>query len=540
MNNDGHEEYTHQSLREQPGPSFGDQRRMVEDNVGKRGRTDRRDTPTMATLAEKSPQDFQYMAEKLEEMGGDFFRYVTGKDIKTTSRYLSDVILVRDDRQLSKCLDVLRDYGRSRRNGLFGYAAEGDHIHVIHDCAYSGGHCRDVWRSQVEPYGDLRPARRYNKPIWKFNRVDWYDVFVYFFVQKRGNSEIWIRGESGQVPSDTERLRWTGELEKRGSLVRCGDSSSDDECERQSYKRSRRSIGNPSDNEVYGKKAYSAGKFSYIKSKTKALLLKYYCSPVSAVRDISEFRSDDVLSDPKNKDYIQAAFDDFGRDINEYSLRDIYNVLQNASPLFFTSMNYDTRENSLEIVDELIRYQCQDDDELISIFLSSVVDIIDKRLPKCNALSIFSPPSAGKNFFIDMILAILLNYGQLGQANKHNVFAFQEAPNKRILIWNEPNYESCLTDTLKMMMAGDPFTVRVKHAMDTHVKRTPVFILTNNYVPFLCDSAFADRIVQFRWNAAPFLKDYEMKPYPMCFFDLLNKYKIQYYAYVLFIQQVKL
>lgn len=529
MNNDGYEANTHQPLREQQGSSFSDERRMVEDNPGKRDRANRRDTPTMASLAEKSPQDFQHMAEKLEEMGSDFFRYVTGKDIKTTSRYLSDVILVRDDRQLSKCMDVLREYGRCRRNGLFGYVAEGDHIHVIHDCAYSGGHCRDVWRSQVEPYGDLRPARRYNKPIWKFNRVDWYDVFVYFFVQKRGDAEIWIRGESGQVPSDFERVRWTGELEKRGSMVRCGDSSSDDECERQSYKRSRRSTGNTPDNEIYGKKAYSAGKFSYIKSKTKALLLKYYCSPVSAVRDISEFRSDDVLSDPKNKDYIQAAFDDFGRDINEYTLRDIYNVLQNATPLFFTSMNYDTRENSLEIVDELIRFQCQEDDELIAIFLNSVVDIIDKRLSKCNALSIYSPPSAGKNFFVDMILAILLNYGQLGQANKHNVFAFQEAPNKRVLIWNEPNYESCLTDTLKMMMAGDPFTVRVKHAMDTHVKRTPVFILTNNYVPFLCDSAFADRIVQFRWNAAPFLKEYEMKPYPMCFFDLLNKYNIKYY-----------
>ena len=65
MNNDGHEEYTHQSLREQQGPSSSDQRRMVEDNTGKRNRANRRDTPTMATLAEKSPQDFQYMAEKL-------------------------------------------------------------------------------------------------------------------------------------------------------------------------------------------------------------------------------------------------------------------------------------------------------------------------------------------------------------------------------------------------------------------------------------------------------------------------------------------
>ena len=127
-----------------------------------------------------------------------------------------------------------------------------------------------------------------------------------------------------------------------------------------------------------------------------------------------------------------------------------------------------------------------------------------------------------------MIFAICLNYGQLGQANRHNVFAFQEAPNKRILVWNEPNYESSLTDTIKMMMGGDPYTVRVKHSMDTHVRRTPVIILTNNEVPFLAEKAFADRIVKFKWLAAPFLKDVEFKPYPMAFFDLLMKYNINF------------
>lgn len=79
-----------------------------------------------------------------------------------------------------------------------------------------------------------------------------------------------------------------------------------------------------------------------------------------------------------------------------------------------------------------------------------------------------------------------------------------------------------------MMFGGDPYTVRVKNRMDAHVKRTPVIILTNNTVPFMYETAFADRIIQYKWNVAPFLKDYELKPHPMTFFLLLSKYNITF------------
>lgn len=115
-----------------------------------------------------------------------------------------------------------------------------------------------------------------------------------------------------------------------------------------------------------------------------------------------------------------------------------------------------------------------------------------------------------------------------GMANRHNTFAFQEAPNKRLLLWNEPNYESALTDTLKMMFAGDPFNVRVKHQSDTPVTRTPVIVLTNNVVPFMSDPAFNDRIKKYKWKAAQFLKQIDYKPIPIALFHVLDKYEIIY------------
>nr|QVW56790.1 MAG: non-structural protein 1 [Phylloscopus inornatus ambidensovirus] len=498
------------------------------DNGGDSGESRFGGFNSLNRLAEKCPEVYANVVKEVEKVGSHFLDYVGGKDIKVSWRYLSDIILYRGDGPLQELIRILREYGRTRRSGMFGFSVELDHIHVIHDCAYSGGHCRDVWRKQVEPFGQLGPTRPENKPIWRLTRTDWYDVFEYFFLKKRGTRQIWIGGKDWKTPTDAELVRWEEEHRIGGQVVRSEDSGRDSVGSGQEYKRTSRAASLSDINEIYGKKPKTSGVYANIKSQTKALLLKYYCSPVSAIRDVREFRDNTLLSNPKNKDYLQSAFDDFGKDINGMKLREIFDMLSTGEPIFIMSMPYGDREESLDIIDRLVRFQCNDCEEDILNFLNSVVDVLDRKITKCNALAVISPPSSGKNFFFDMIFAICLNYGQLGQANKHNTFAFQEAPNKRVLVWNEPNYEKGLTDTIKMMMGGDPYTVRVKHGMDAHVRRTPVIILTNNLVPFLCDIAFRDRIVQFKWNAAPFLKDVEFKPTPLSFFDLLNKYNIKF------------
>lgn len=487
-------------------------------------------TISMGEFARKNGEAFNILGEKIEEMGNVFLEYVTGPSIKGTWRYLSDVVRYDSDDNLQRLLEILRNYGETRGNGMFGYSVEADHIHVIHDCAFSGGHCRDVWRRQVEPFGVIGPTRRENKAIWKFTRADWYDVFAYFILKKRGTREIWVRGKSWTPPNHDQLVRWEKELNAWGQVVRSQDSGDYNVGE---YARNSNESGATNQRFIDGvheQKSYRAGKFAIIRAQTKTLLRKYYVSPISAIKDISEFRTYDILNDPKNKDYIQAAFDDFGRDLNEFYLKDYYNLLTDPAnnPIFNISTEYANIEESTGMINDLLKYQFNDDSDQITKFLMTLVDVLDKRIPKLNTLSVLAPPSSGKNFFFDMVLCIIQNYGQLGCANKFNNFAFQEAPNKRVLLWNEPNYERALTDTIKMMLGGDPYTVRVKHSADTHVRRTPVIVLTNNVVPFLTDPSFADRIAKYVWKAAPQLKDIDVKPYPMCFFEILMKYNIPF------------
>ena len=71
-------------------------------------------------------------------------------------------------------------------------------------------------------------------------------------------------------------------------MVRGEDSWSDFECKRQNYKRTSRAASITSLDEIHGKKSRQTGKYANIKSETKALLLKYYPCPLSAIRDVSK------------------------------------------------------------------------------------------------------------------------------------------------------------------------------------------------------------------------------------------------------------
>lgn len=279
-----------------------------------------------------------------------------------------------------------------------------------------------------------------------------------------------------------------------------------------------------------GNKRKKRSVFDTVYEKVQKLLNKFPCSPTELVMQRPEFRSDMILINPRNQIYVNTALDSFGHRMNSMTLREFYDFYNNdeCEPVFNTSNNYFPLEESIEHVDHLLIHQFDDDIERITQFLATVVNIMDKKLPKCNTILVHSPPSAGKNWFFDMIFAFCLSYGQFGMANRHNQFAFQDAPNKRVILWDEPNYEACLTDLLKLIFGGGSYKVRVKSQRDTPVSRTPVVVLTNNIVDFMVDPAFADRIIQFKWKAAPFLSELTLKPYPMAFFHILNKYHIDF------------
>lgn len=485
---------------------------------------------SLAAINKADPSGFKVLVEELKVLGGDFFGEVQ-KDLSISSRrYMSDVILYENDQEISQLVGILHRHGEARGNGLFGFSVESNHVHVIHDCAYSNSSCRCSWKREVSAQFNIRPKRKYNKPFFEIAFTDWCDIFVYFFVAKRGRREIFYRGEALPVPSIDDIVRWGKRFERSVKLVQLQASAQSLDYGGRVRNKRDSCVDAQADAESHGKRRKTGTTvYTSIKEKTKQLLMKYYPCPSSYIKNIREFREDDLMTNPRHNQYVDAALQSFSMDLINYKLRDFEKMLmQEVSPVFYTSMEYGDIEESMLWVDELLKFQFNGEEDKIKEFLQTLVNVLDRKIPKLNALCIYSQPSAGKNFFFDMIFAICCNYGQLGQANKNNLFAFQEAPNKRIIWWNEPNYERAMTDTIKLLFGGDPCTVRVKHMSDQHVQRTPVIILTNNLVPFMNDIAFNERMKQYNWKPAPFLQFIDKKPYPLVFYDLLNKYEITY------------
>ena len=287
-----------------------------------------------------------------------------------------------------------------------------------------------------------------------------------------------------------------------------------------------------------GGKKGEGDRWTRIQTKVENLLEKTAISPLEGIKSETCFLNDKLLTNPRNRLEVDEAIKLWSHKINNWRLSkflEVYSKSTEEELLFSVSKRYFTRKESVTILINLLKFQFDDDAGLIVNFLQSVVNVIDRQPetypgmnPKNNAVVMYSPPSAGKNFFFDAIFSLLLNFGQMGTCNKHNLFSYQDLANRRIGLWNEPNYSSDQTETIKQIFEGADFKARVKNQADTHIKRTPIIVLTNNIVPFMVEKAFTDRIVRFNWKTAPFLKDLKLKPYPLAIFDVLDYYKIYY------------
>lgn len=486
---------------------------------------------SMARFARESQEAYEKMEPEIQEMGNIFFRYVKGENIKCSYRLIRDVILYRNDKQLIKCMEVLRNYGRARSGGMFGISVEDDHIHVIHDCAYTTNSCRCSFRKAIQSIADFGFRSAKAKPIYKLTPTDWYDVFIYYFLRKRGTRHIWCRGENWKEPSNAQLVRWSEMYNHFEQMV----GSSQDCRDHSEYKRRQDSedggeTDNSSHNENAPKKRHrKEGRYTIIKQTVKQLLQETYISPLSALKTLEVFRQNDMLADPLNSKRVDAAIGDYGIDLTHMSLREFYNIILNAKdPMFVRSHTYGTLQESIDICVQLLKHQFDDIEDDIKKFLKTCVDILDKKVTKMNTICVHAPPSAGKNFFFDMIFGFMINVGQFHTANKTNSFPFQDGPNRRVILWNEPNYDTAVLEDMKKLLGGDLSNVKVKCQPDMAVERTPIIILTNNLLSIMHQPAFKDRVAKFTWKAAPFLKDISYKPYPLAFFEILNMYNIDF------------
>lgn len=139
-----------------------------------------------------------------------------------------------------------------------------------------------------------------------------------------------------------------------------------------------------------------------------------------------------------------------------------------------------------------------------------IMEFLDKRHGKKNCWYIISSPNAGKTLFADLIRDYLISSGIIGIWNRENSFPLMNCVGSRIILWNEPNFDSGAHSDMLKLFGGDQLNCKVKHQPDGYIEYTPV-ICTSNYDLFPKKPEFIERIVKETWQSAPFLIDVKDK-----------------------------
>ncbi|KAH7938675.1 hypothetical protein HPB51_028806 [Rhipicephalus microplus] len=150
---------------------------------------------------------------------------------------------------------------------------------------------------------------------------------------------------------------------------------------------------------------------------------------------------------------LQRAIQVFNDEMCSYSTLNFIETYENTQPLFDAPHGdlttfYKDAPASFDAMIELLNFQFHGIHEEVSAFINILYSLVEKAIPK-NCMEIVSPASAGKKLFFDPVLSFYINHGTIRNFNRYTSFPLQDTVGRRILVWNEPNYESSAFDTVK-------------------------------------------------------------------------------------------
>lgn len=456
---------------------------------------------------------------------------------KSDGQLIRDIYRFQSDEELEIFIRIIQRDGHYCR-GLLQLCHDGDHVHVAHDCNFSNGSCRCNWFIKAKTHGlDARRDKRGSRRNYSRSRTitDIQNLLIYYITKGRKLLYQKIGGfmenihDEGYSIQEGRLNELSGIKTEVGPQVH-GDGDQfqqggclfhDDEPDPQ-----------PSGG-VPPRKKRKLGACEKIQVRVVNLCRENPICPPEAIVKHPLWLTDEELRFKTLADReIKSAISNWTNQLTSWSMAD-YQKLYNdpkCNPIFSAGYggNFETYyyniENSVNVLEELVSFQCNEDSEQIYNFMNTLYNVLERKVPKLNCMVIHSPPSAGKNYFFDAVKDYYINCGHLSNANKYNNFAFQDAEGRRLVLWNEPNYSPEFQEQIKEIIGGDSTCVNVKYMSDVPVYRTPIIVLTNNVVGFMTHPAFNDRLRVFRWQAAPFLKEYEKKPNPMAIYNLFKKY----------------
>lgn len=194
---------------------------------------------------------------------------------------------------------------------------------------------------------------------------------------------------------------------------------------------------------------------------------------------------------------------------------------------------YYNREMSKKIILDLIQFQQSDifafekqsDEVGQTAFWNDIYNICNRTNSKRNCLELIGPQNCGKSYFANWLTEFFINVGHVANFSRFENFPLQSAYNARILNWGEAYAEKSKLDSVKLLLGGDPCPANIKYESTQTIEKTPVIITANKrLIPK--NGPFNERMIRYDWKTCDMLKQYDKKPNPLAFIDILREYDI--------------
>nr|QTE04084.1 MAG: putative nonstructural protein 1 [Tarsiger cyanurus ambidensovirus] len=414
-------------------------------------------------------------------------------------------------------------------------AAHGNHWHVVHDCAFAGGTCRCTRVRIFEELGGVA-GRRYGRRsvLGTDYSVDhWVNTAIYLASGGRTIDHFSIGGRETSVGYGENGILSVRQGKERGSQELVAARFDQGTISR--FWPCGPAVDPPAKGDRSGGQTYQDAtglQGGNQESKLLQLMKKFACAPLNHFYTTSHFINGPMRFVNTAGTYAENAMLLLKHEINQMSVLDLFryqramdppNLIYKAPYGNMSEYYYDLLF-SVKVMDKLLSYQYPDNGDKES-FLRDLLHVLDRALPKKNTLSVMGPAGSGKNYMMDACIHAMLNFGQIGNFNRFSNFPLQDAVDRRVLLWNEPNVEPAAYETLKEIFGGDSSNVKVKYKNDAILLRTPVIVLCNHEA-FPTTEPFRQRMFRREWKACPALQTLTKKPFPFAIFYLLIKHNI--------------
>lgn len=133
---------------------------------------------------------------------------------------------------------------------------------------------------------------------------------------------------------------------------------------------------------------------------------------------------------------------------------------------------------SATVMENWLRFQNIDPQR----FVDNMIALMNKKKRKLNTIILKGKPNSGKTFIAKSMEKAAIFYGEISQGIAGYSFMWQDCVNKRLIVINEPYFDMCMIEQLKVVLEGTGTFVHKKNSSDEYLRPTPVLITTNNDV----------------------------------------------------------